>query len=49
MFTSYAQTPNINDSTVELLLNKVNAKTISPDEKKELKAKAFVMQNMDRT
>ena len=45
VFTIHAQTPNINDSTVELLLNKINAKTITPDEKKELKAKAFIFQN----
>ncbi|MGC4100207.1 hypothetical protein [Ferruginibacter sp.] len=34
-----------NDSTIELLLNKAKAATITPDEVKELRAKSYVIQN----
>jgi tetratricopeptide (TPR) repeat protein len=44
-FTSGAQAPKINDSAVDMLINKVITKTISPEEKKELKTKAFELQN----
>ena len=40
-----AQTGNANEKEIELLLNKAHSKIITADEKKELKAFAFDIQN----